>query len=117
MPSYTLRNRSELRAPRKFDDPEEEHREVSYKEPDVDQELYRMSPPISSGTKYRGTIVPFNPNLPPAAFPTLDHLGKVHDQQLKTFHNDSSYSGVKNVESHDHHKASAPVRGESTPLI
>lgn len=70
---YNFRNRDEIRAPARFDEPQDEQRKVSYLEPDLDEEVYRSSPPKSSRLKYRGPMISFNPDLPPAAFPTLDH--------------------------------------------
>lgn len=66
---YSFRNRDEIRAPSRLDDPEHEYRKAIYREPDIDEELYRLSP---SRVNNRRPLIQFNSNLPPAAFPTLD---------------------------------------------
>ena len=68
--TYNFRNREHIKAPVRLEDPEDEPRQVLYKEPDIDHEVYAS--PRCSRAKYNGPIIPFNPKLRPASFPTLD---------------------------------------------
>lgn len=48
----------------------------------LEEETYRTPEPKKPKSKaraYRGRVTEFNPNLPPAAFPTLDHPDYVHN--------------------------------------
>ena len=90
-----LRNRKKIKAPKRFEDeyeygcsntsptrqesPEEESEESS----ELEEEIYKSPKPKTSKSRkqpaYRGKVIEFNPNLPPAAFPTLDHPSYVHN--------------------------------------
>jgi hypothetical protein len=87
MSPYTLRERNDIKAPKRFDDDdygssprktsthEDSPKEKkSRKSPQLEQLRWPSPPRIRSTKKdiYRGPITEFNPNLPPAAFPTLD---------------------------------------------
>lgn len=96
---YSFRNRDEIRAPSRHDDPEDEPRRASYREPNIDEEVYRSSPPKST-IRYRGPITHFNPNLPPAAFPTLDDLTLVRYRRTQTIETESSSSETSIAGSH-----------------
>lgn len=85
---YNFRNRERIKAPTRFEDPEDEHRQVSYEEPDIDQEVYAPSP-MSSRVKYLGPAKPFNPNLRPAAFPTLDASRQAQPQETQIINLDT----------------------------
>ena len=84
-----LRNRKRIKAPRRFDDdgpdtssPRQDSHEESEESSELEEEIY-YSPepkqPKSKARAYRGQVIEFNPNLPPAAFPTLDHPDYVHN--------------------------------------
>ncbi len=90
---YSFRNRNEIRAPPRLDDPEHEYRKAIYREPDIDEEVYRSSPPQSSRLNYRGHSTQFNPNLPPAAFPTLDDPKLASHQRPQPF--DDNFSSAE----------------------
>ena len=98
---YSFRNRDEIKAPTRLDDPENERRRTSYREPDVDGEVFRSSPPKSSRIKYRGPVTHFNPNLPPAAFPTRDDPKLARHQQTKIIEDNYSSLDSGNSPAHD----------------
>ena len=87
-----LRNRKKIKAPKRFEDEyeygyynssptrQESPEEVSEESSELEEEIYE--PPKSKSRKqpaYRGKVIEFNPYLPPAAFPTLDHPCYVHN--------------------------------------
>ena len=84
-----LRDRTKLQTPSRYKDDgyvNSPLRQVSYEESressDLEEEIYESPKPKKSKTKrpvFRGNVTEFNPNLPPAAFPTLDHPGYVHN--------------------------------------
>lgn len=84
-----LRNRKRIKAPRRFDDegpdtssPRQDSHEESEENSELEEETYRSPDPKKPKSKaraYRGQVIEFNPNLSPAAFPTLDHPGYVHN--------------------------------------
>lgn len=72
---YSFRNREHIQAPQRFEDLGNEQaarRSISYVEPDIDEEMFASAPRYSRLGQYRGSVVHYNPNLPPAVFPTLD---------------------------------------------
>lgn len=84
-----LRNRKRIKAPRRFEDaaivassPRQESHEASEESSELEEEIYKSPKPKKSKSKphaYHGKATEFNPNLPPAAFPTLDHPDYVHN--------------------------------------
>lgn len=88
-PKRQLRNRKRIKAPRRFEDadidtssPRQEAEESSEESPELVEEIYKTPKPKQSKSKqpaYHGKVIEFNPNLPPAAFPTLDHPDYVHN--------------------------------------
>ncbi|KAK3172872.1 hypothetical protein OEA41_006197 [Lepraria neglecta] len=103
MSPYTLRKRKNIKAPRRYDDDdygssprESSPRESSSKDEDSREspqleQLRWPSPPPKRSTKknaYRGPVIEFNPNLPPAAFPTLDKPwpNQISDQDQHNMH-------------------------------
>lgn len=83
-----LRNRKKIKAPRRFDDekittsPRQESLEESEESSELEEEIYQSPKPKKPKAKpraYHGEVIDFNPNLPPAAFPTLDHPSYVHN--------------------------------------
>lgn len=84
-----LRNRNRIKAPKRLGhegyeiSPRRESAEESEESPDLEEDNYE-SPKQPKKSKprqlaYRGKVTEFNPNLPPAAFPTLDHPDYVHN--------------------------------------
>ncbi len=83
-----LRNRKKIKAPKRFDDenittsPRQESLEESEESSKLEEEIYQSPKPKKPKAKpraYHGEVREFNPNLPPAAFPTLDHPSYVHN--------------------------------------
>ena len=84
-----LRNRKRIKAPRRFDDegpdtssPRQNLHEESEASSELEEEIYHSPEPKKPKSKaraYRGQVIEFDPNLPPAAFPTLDHPDYVHN--------------------------------------
>ena len=90
-----LRNRKKIKAPKRLEDEyeyaydntsptrQESPEEVSEESSELEEEIYESPKPKTSKLKkrpaYRGKVTEFNPNLPPAAFPTLDHPSYVHN--------------------------------------
>ena len=88
-----LRNRKKIKAPRRLEDEyeydntsptcQESPEEVSEESSELEEEIYESPKPRTPKSKkqpaYRGKVIEFNPNLPPAAFPTLDHPSYVHN--------------------------------------
>ena len=88
-----LRNRKKIKPPKRLEDEyeynitsstrQESPEGVSEESSELEEEIYESPKPKNSKTKkqpaYRGKVTEFNPNLPPAAFPTLDHPSYVHN--------------------------------------
>ena len=88
-----LRNRKNIKAPKRLEDEyditspirqeslEEGSEQASSSE--LEEEIYQSPKPRTPKSKkppvYCGKVIEFNPNLPPAAFPTLDHPDYVHN--------------------------------------
>lgn len=78
-----LRNRKRIKAPRRYEDelvttntssPCQESDEETDASSELQEERYSSPKPRSRSrlAAYRGPVIEFNPNLPPAAFPTID---------------------------------------------
>ena len=84
-----LRDRKKIRAPSRYEglsndtpSPRQESPEESESSSEIEEELYKTPAPRKPNPKrnaYRGKVIEYNPNLPPAAFPTLDHPDYVHN--------------------------------------
>ena len=88
-----LRNRKKIKAPKRLEDEYEYHNtsptrqespgEESEESSELEEEIYESPKPRTPKSRrrpaYRGKVIEFNPNLPPAAFPTLDHPSYVHN--------------------------------------
>ena len=84
-----LRNRKNIKAPSRYKDADntssplrQESNEELEESSGLDEEIYESSKPRKPKIKrpaYHGKVTEFNPNLPPAAFPTLDHPDYVHN--------------------------------------
>lgn len=83
-----LRNRKRIKAPKRFENeeygtsPRQVSAEESKESSDSEEEFYESPKPKKPKPRrpaYRGKVIEFNPNLPPAAFPTLDHPDYVHN--------------------------------------
>ncbi|KAF6228690.1 hypothetical protein HO173_011709 [Letharia columbiana] len=101
---HNLRNRKRIKTPRRFEDedistsspPRQEPHEESKESSELEQEIYESPKPRKPKSKaraYRGEVTEFNPNLPPAAFPTLDHSDYVHNGGNTAFDLESHLSG------------------------
>ena len=113
-----LRNRKKIKAPKRFEDeygddktsptrqesPEEVH--VSEESSELEEEIYEPPKPKTPKSKnrpaYRGKVTEFNPNLPPAAFPTLDHPSYVHNGGTVAIDLESHSLGSKSQELEGH---------------
>lgn len=104
-----LRNRKKIKVPKRFDEyeisPRKESPEESEESPDLKEEEEEMyEAPKSRKRKpqrrpaYRGEVIEFNPNLPPAAFPTLDHPSYVHNGGNIPFDLESPSLGLQSQE-------------------
>ncbi|CAD6580005.1 MAG: hypothetical protein ASARMPRED_009321 [Alectoria sarmentosa] len=84
-----LRNRKRIKAPRRFEDagvitssPRQESYEELEESSALEEEIYKSPKPKKPKSKpraYHGEVIEFNPDLPPAAFPTLDHPDYIHN--------------------------------------
>ncbi|CAF9942888.1 MAG: hypothetical protein ALECFALPRED_010182 [Alectoria fallacina] len=84
-----LRNRKRIKAPRRFEDagvitssPRQESYEELEESSELEEEIYKSPKPKKPKSKpraYHGQVIEFNPDLPPAAFPTLDHPDYIHN--------------------------------------
>ncbi len=84
-----LRNRKKIKTPKRFEDVDyltspvqQESREESEESSGLEEETYdspKPKKPRAKRSAYRGEVTEFNPNLPPAAFPTLDHPDYAHN--------------------------------------
>ena len=82
-----LRDRTKLHPPSRFKDEgciKTPSRQGSYEESrqssDLEEEIYESPKPKKRRkSAYRGEVTEFNPSVPPAAFPTLDHPDYVHN--------------------------------------
>ena len=114
-----LRDRKKIRAPSRYDDtsndtpsPRQESPEESEGSSEIGEEIYKTPGPRTPKTKksaYRGKVIEYNPNLPPAAFPTLDHPDYVHNGGNIPFNLDSHLSGSRSRNaSQSHSESSTP---------
>ena len=105
-----LRNRKRIKAPTRYEDefntpsPRQEPREESEPSSNLEEEIYRPPKPKRPKTNpraYHGEVTQFNPNLPPAAFPTLDHPDYVRNGGTiaVALDLDSHVSGLRSGES------------------
>ena len=95
-PRRHLRNRKRIKAPKRLEDEydftsprrqesshEEERKKNKEESSELEEEIYKppklTTPKKSKQPAYRGKVIEFNPNLPPAAFPTLDHPSHAHN--------------------------------------
>ena len=84
-----LRNRKKIKAPSRYEDADyttsplrQESIEESEESSELDEEIYespKIRKPKYRRPAYRGKVTEYNPNLPPVAFPTLDHPDYVHN--------------------------------------
>ena len=100
-----LRDRKKIRAPSRYVDasndtpsPRQESPEESEGSSEFGEEIFK--PPVPKTPKikksaYRGKVIEYNPNLPPAAFPTLDHPDYVHNGGHIPYDPDSHLSGSR----------------------
>ena len=109
-----LRDRKKIKAPKRLEDEyeyeydntsptrRESPEEVSEKNSEPEEEIYESPKPKTSKSKkrpaYRGKVTEFNPNLPPAAFPTLDHPSYVHNGGTVAIDLESHSLGSKSQE-------------------
>ena len=118
MSPYTLRERNDIKAPKRFDDDDygssprktsthedSPNNKKSRKSPQLEQ-LRWPSPPRTRSTRkdvYCGPITEFNPNLPPAAFPTLDmsQSSPLISNQDQDINQDNVHSGLPVSDSSD----------------
>ena len=100
-----LRDRKKIKAPTRYEDtgnstpsPHQESNEESEGSSEIEEEIYKWPEPRKPKPKksaYRGKVIEYNPNLPPAAFPTLDHPDYVHNGGNIPFNLDSHLSGLR----------------------
>lgn len=103
-----LRNRKRIKAPRRFEDadvitssPRQESHEESEASSELEEEIYQSPKPKKPKPKpraYHGQVIEFNPNLPPAAFPTLDYPDYVHNGGNVPIDLESHLSGLQSQE-------------------
>ena len=109
-----LRNRKKIKAPKRLEDEyeyeygntsparQESPGEASEESSELEEETYKSPKPKTPKSKkrpaYRGKVSVFNPNLPPAAFPTLDHPSYVHNGGTVPFDLESHSLGLKSQE-------------------
>ena len=114
-----LRDRKKIRAPSRYEDtsndtpsPRQESPEESEGSSGIGEEIYKTPEPRKPKTKksaYRGKVIEYNPNLPPAAFPTLDHPDYVHNGGNTPFNLDSHLLGLRSRNaSRSHSESSTP---------
>ena len=92
---YRFRNREKLNAPQRYEDDqdgEHSHRPISYEVPNSDEEVYASGINFSKAHRYRGRVTQYNPNLPPAVFPTLELGRKVPTPE---HHDESPFSDAE----------------------
>ena len=106
-PRRHLRNRKRIKAPKRFEDedyitsPRQESPEEFEESSELEEEIYQSPKPKKPKVQrpaYRGKVTDFNPNLPPAAFPTLDHPDYVHNGGNVAVDPDSYLSGFESRE-------------------
>ena len=112
-----LRDRKKIRAPSRYEDtsndtpsPRQESPEESDGSSGIEEEIYKTPEPRKPKTKrsaYRGKVIEYNPNLPPAAFPTLDHPDYVHNGGNIPFDLDSHLSGSRSRNASQSHSESS----------
>lgn len=100
-----LRNRKRIKGPRRFEDadvitssPLQELHEESEASSELEQEIYESPKPKKPKPAYHGEVIEFDPNLPPAAFPTLDHPDYVHNGGNIPIDFESHLSGLQSQE-------------------
>ena len=114
-----LRDRRKIKAPTRYEDmgndtpsPRQESPEESEGSSEFEEEIYKTPEPKKPEPKksaYRGKVIEYNPNLPPAAFPTLDHPDYVHNGGNIPFDLDAHLSGVRSRNaSQSHSESSTP---------
>ena len=111
-----LRDRKKLRAPSRYEgtsndtpSPLQESPEISESSSEIEEEVYKTPAPRKPKPKksaYRGKVIEYNPNLPPAAFPTLDHPDYVHNGGNIPFDLDSHLSGSRSQNASQLHSES-----------
>ena len=103
-----LRNRKKIKAPRRFEDeqnitsPRQESHQETDESSELEEEIYESPNPRKPKSRrpaYCGEVIEFNPNLPPAAFPTLDHPDYVHNGGNVTVDLEPHFSGLQSPES------------------
>lgn len=114
-----LRNRKKIKAPTRYEgtgnntpSPHQESHEESESSSEIEEEFYQSperKKPKPKKSAYRGKVIEYNPNLPPAAFPTLDHPDYVHNGGNTPFNLDSHLSGSRSRD------ASQSVSEATTP--
>lgn len=103
-----LRNRKRIKTPRRFDVEDiitsparQESHEESEESSELEEEIYPSPKPKKPKSRPRashGKVTEFDPNLPPAAFPTLDHPDYVHNGGHIALDLESHLSGVQSQE-------------------
>lgn len=102
-----LRNRKKIKAPKRFEhedfeiSPRQESPEESEQSSDLEEEIHESPKQKKAKPQrpaYRGKVIEFNPNLPPAAFPTLDHPDYVHNGGNITLDLESRWLGLQSQE-------------------
>ena len=102
-----LRNRKKIKAPRRFEDehntasPRQESHQETDESSELEEEIYESPNPRKPKSRrpaYCGEVIEFNPNLPPAAFPTLDHPDYVHNGGTVTVDLESQFPGLQSPE-------------------
>ena len=103
-----LRNRKNIKAPKRFQDadiipssPLQESHKGSEESSELEEEVYqspKTKKPKSKPPAYHGAVIEFDPNLPPAAFPTLDHPNYVHNGGNIPIHIGSRLPGLQSQE-------------------
>ena len=101
----SLRDRKKIKAPTRYKDadidtpsPRQDSREGSESSSEIEEEIYKAPGPRKPYAKkgaFRGKVIEYNPNLPPAAFPTLDHPDYVHNGGNIPFNLVSHVSGSR----------------------
>ena len=112
-----LRDRKKIKAPTRYEgtgndtpSPRQESPEESEGSSEFQEEIYKTPEPRKPKPKksaYRGKVIEYNPNLPPAAFPTLDHPDYVHNGGNIPFDLDSHVSGLRSRNASQSHSPSS----------
>ena len=118
-PRKRLRDRKKIKAPTRYEDayidspsPRQDSSEESESISEIEEENYKTPGPRKPNAKksaFRGKVIEYNPNLPPAAFPTLDHPDYVHNGGNIPFNLVSHLSGSRSRNaSQSHSESSTP---------